>query len=161
MSIKMFKAEPSALWDKKSYQVKAMYKDLTAIKTIMEIDVLSVPDSMVSAQLSAPEDKALDTQNIPIKASMYYRADRSAGYNKTLYGDWDVRLVKMQSINNYVSLTDWETIDDNGEHIFDMDVSTLGESGGVTRIYVEGKLKSPVPEYQLSKYSRSLRTVQI
>jgi len=141
----------SPLWSVTPYSLEAFYSATPDSKTIKTVGLLAVPGENIRPVILNGEDQILDTQSLTVSAAIRNSLYPDDGYDLAQMGDWDIRLLMTTTGSSFQPLTDWEPINAEGVSQFEVALVTL--TNKVVRIVAEARVRSPVPEYSLTRRS--------
>ncbi len=141
------------LWSVTPYSVDVGYTALPEMRSTKTASLLAVPHDKILPVILNDERTVLDTVSLPIRVAIKDTRYMEDAYRLSSMGDWDIRLLSTTAGVNYEPMTNWEPIDENGEVEFEIDLQSL--TNKAVRIIAEARVRSPVPEYELTRESGS------
>ncbi|QCF28138.1 hypothetical protein soil367_18885 (plasmid) [Hydrocarboniclastica marina] len=153
--------DQTPLWTRSTHEVEALYTDLPNLRGSVFFDSLSVPGEEVRPVMSTDGNVALNDDKITLKISIRDIYNQSEGYSPQTMGNWDVRVVQQESYDRNSPVTEWVSIDAEGNASLPLDLEALDMASGILRLYAEARVRSPVPEYSKTVTSSQPVTVTV
>lgn len=139
------------LWEEQVFAVSARYERLPRLEATKTLRLLTVPDENLRPTVTPDREVALNTKSLGVTVEIKNPYEDEAVYDPGVMGEWDVRLVNMQSLSDRVPLTEFKRLDGSGKSSFDLDLLAMDVSG--FRLMAEARLISPVESYERTVYS--------
>ena len=136
--------EEAALWDETVFNIEAAYNLLPEVKVEKTLRAIAVPGDDITPQIDVGVSEALDTAPLPVTVRISDRLNPEASYDPAVMGEWAIRLVREESFDDVVPMTDFVDAP-NGEVQFNLDLTGIERS---VRLVAQARLKSPIEGYE-------------
>ncbi|KKN33850.1 hypothetical protein LCGC14_0799570 [marine sediment metagenome] len=153
--------DQSPLWTRSTHEVDAQYTDLPDVRGNVIFDSLSVPGDEVRPILSTEGRVALNDDVLTMNVGIRDIYNQDLGYDASTMGEWDVRVVQQETYETNTPITDWSSIDAEGNATLPLNLQELDINSGVLRLYAEARVKSPVPQYSKTVTSSQPVTITV
>lgn len=144
--------EESALWEETVFDIEAAYSLLPEVKMERTLRAIAVPGDHIRPRIEVGVNEALDTAPLPVTVRISDGLNPEAAYDPSVMGEWSIRLVREESFDEVVPMTDYVDAP-NGEVQFNLDLSGIERS---LRLVAQARLKSPIEGYDRTEDSRRL-----
>lgn len=142
----------TALWEESVFDIEATYAEIPVNAATMKVTAITVPGEGVYPDISTALSEVLDTAPLTVSVSMKDMYKPDVEYAAELMGEWEVRLLREESFDESVPITEFtEAVD--GQVNFEVDISGIDRS---IRLVAEARLISPVESYERTELSRRL-----
>ena len=136
--------ESSDLWAETVFNIEAAYNLLPEVGVKKVLRAVAVPGYDIRPQIDVGVSEALDTAPLPVTISMSDRLNPDAAYDPGTMGEWEIRLVREESFDEVVPMTDYVAAP-SGEVQFSLDLAGIERS---VRLVAQARLKSPIEGYE-------------
>lgn len=106
------------------YRVRAYYTNAPDNFGETTFEILTVPDRYILPTVVVQDNETINRHDFPLTVSIRHRFDKEQAYSADEMGVWQVRVMDYISFRSSNPLTDWTSIDSNGDASFSIDLSS-------------------------------------